>query len=94
MKDYAPIKKIGVKGNESYLCQDDKQRYPLLSELFVADYEIFSNLDMSNLIEELTKLSHSLHNIDDIRHINDIISLAYECASHDDMSLCFNPFIE
>lgn len=85
-------KEVHTKDNGLYLCQSNQQKYHLLSQLDSEDIDVFSSLDMPLLIKELKEVSTTLEDAD-LKHINDIILLAEECAKFKKSTLTFNPFI-
>ena len=80
------------KGNESFLWQDDENRYPMLSEVTTFDIETFFPEEMHDLIQELISVRKSLKDKSEIHHIEEIISLCKICQERNEGQITFNPF--
>lgn len=74
--------------------QEDADNYPTLSEITAVDIERFFPEDMSQIIQELTKLQSSLISDDDKSYIDEIIRLCKRCRDSDKGQIIFNPFLE
>ncbi|MGD1843406.1 MAG: hypothetical protein ACFB0B_21315 [Thermonemataceae bacterium] len=83
---------LGKKYNEKYLCPDNEQEFPLLSEVAPFDIDVFGHDQMEELIRDLkhliTKIPSEHHD-----HVMDIIKLAKECRQDSNKVLMFNPFL-
>ena len=79
-------------GNESFLWQDDEEKYPMLSEVTTFDIETFFPEEMKELVQELTAVKKTLKDKLEILHIEEIISLCKKCQDKNEGQIVFNPF--
>jgi len=80
---------VGRAGNESFLCQSDKTRFPLLSQVDNVSYAVFGRTDMPQLAVELNSVA--TENGD---HVAEIIALASRCRDEAGTVLTFTPFTD
>lgn len=79
-------------GNESFLWQDDEDKYPILSEVTTFDIETFFPEEMNDLIQELINVKKELKDEENVNHINKIIGLCQKCQERNEGQIVFNPF--
>lgn len=77
--------------NENYLIQSPNV-YPMLGDLCLDAYDVFSYKRMSALVLELKRLKEGILNKEDLQHIDDIIDLANQCKDHRGSPLIFTRF--
>ncbi len=85
----AELAVVGRAGNEAFLCQSDKSRFPLLSQVDNVSYAVFGRSDMPQLVVELNSVAPK--NGD---HVAEIISLATRCRDEAGTILTFTPFTD
>jgi hypothetical protein len=78
--------------NIEYLCQDDDMKFPLLSQVDPYYPLDFYPGNMNDLIEELQQVKLTVENLNEISHIDEIISMCRECKLHQNTAIIFNPF--
>lgn len=79
------------EGNERYLVRDQKE-FPILSELDMFSYDVFSQADAAQLHGELLALHRGLDEGADRDHVKDLIELAFRAANTEGATLVFTPF--
>lgn len=88
----AHCSEIIKNGNESFLWQDNADKYPMLSEVTTFDIETFFPEEMDSLIQELISVKKSLQDELEIHHIDEIIILCENCKAENKGQIVFNPF--
>ncbi|MBW7475221.1 hypothetical protein K0T92_10730 [Paenibacillus oenotherae] len=89
--DGEQLEKVFEEGNVKYL-QQDEDKFEMLGELSTCSYDVYSSKDMDMLILELVRLKEMLLDTKEIRHIEEIISLAERCKYIENSRLIFTPF--
>lgn len=89
--DGEQLEKVFEDGNVNYL-QQDEDKFELLGELSTCSYDVYSNKDMDILILELARLKDMLIDTKQIRHVEEIISLAERCKNIENSRLLITPF--
>ncbi|MNJ49420.1 hypothetical protein D3C77_446480 [compost metagenome] len=85
------LDKVFDEGNVKYL-QQDEDKFEMLGELSTCSYDVYTSKDMDMLILELVRLKEMLLYSNEIKHIEEIISLAEKCKSIENSRLIFTPF--
>lgn len=81
------LARVAEQGNGRFLCQRDRQQFPLLSQVDECSFSIFGGADMVALIVELARIRGSSPG-----HIDEIILLAERCSQEQGTTLAFTPF--
>ncbi|PZT52716.1 hypothetical protein [Paenibacillus silvae] len=85
------LDKVFEDGNDKYL-QQDEDEFEMLGELSTCSYDVYTSKDMDLLILELERLKELLLDSNEIKHIEEIILLAYKCKNLENGRLIFTPF--
>lgn len=85
------LESISRPHNQEYLIQHSED-YPILKELCIDDYDVFNEQDTDQLIFELNKIKENVGDIEDLKHIDEIIGLAEKCRFIKGSVIAFNPF--
>lgn len=80
------------RGDE-ILINDDNLRFPLLSELSLYSYDVFSSKQMEQLISELNDIKENIIKNNFKDDIEAIILLAKKCSKNKNYTLTFTPFL-
>ena len=78
--------------NFDYLCQEDNKKFPLLSEVDPYYAVDFRPGNMDNLIIELEKIKLTIEGLQEVSHVEKIISMCENCKSRKSSTIVFNPF--
>jgi len=78
-------------GNERYLVRRDP-RFPLLFNLDMLSYDVFSQSDATQLHAELLALIDGLQDDADRGHVREIAQLAFRAANLEGATITFTPF--
>ena len=78
-------------GNERYLVRKDKN-FPLLSNLNLASYDVFSSGQASALRDELLLLRDELDNGKERAHVEELAQLAQTSSEIGGSTITFTPF--
>ncbi|MDM5280266.1 hypothetical protein QUF95_22950 [Paenibacillus silvae] len=89
--DGEQLDKVFEDGNDKYL-QQDEDEFEMLGELSTCSYDVYTSKDMDLLILELERLKELLLDSNEIKHIEEIILLAYKCKNLESGRLIFTPF--
>lgn len=86
------IDRYKFKNGDKILITDDTLRFPLLSELSLYSYDVFSSHRMEQLVLELIELRDDMVDNSIKKEIEAIISLAKKCSENKNSTLTFTPF--
>ena len=87
--DSNELSSVSLPGNEQYLVRDEPV-FPLLSQLSDCSYDVFSHLEMGNLIQELERIREVVSGTEKA-HVEKIIAMAYRCRNDAKLTLTFTP---
>ena len=79
-------------GNENYLMRDDEEQFPLLSNLNLASYDVFSCKQAPTLSRELRLVGSGLDSADDRDHSEDLAHLVETLGAIEGATITFTPF--
>jgi len=83
--------RFGRAGHERYLVREGAE-YPLLSQLDVSSYGVFSQAQARQLHSEFSSILNSLHDVNERQHVQDLVQLALRAANVTDARVTFSPF--
>lgn len=83
--------RFGRIGNERYLVREGAE-YPLLSQLDVSSYDVFSQAQAGQLHKELLSVLSSLHDVNERQHVQDLAQLALRAANVTGARITVTPF--
>jgi hypothetical protein len=86
------ISKSWEHNNYSYLCQENEDDFPLLSQICPCYPLEYGKIDMAQLINELGKVKITVETNDELVHIEQIILMCLECCKNKNSVIIFNPF--
>ncbi len=93
-RNFKIINKIHRDGNVRYLVKGaNNQEFPYLSDVEIDDHSVLNYKDMDGLIKELTQVEADINEQEDIKHIEEIISLAEECRNNPNTILIFEGLV-
>ena len=79
------------EGNEKFLLRNDR-RFPILSQLDVASYDVFSQEQASLLHVELLEIYKGLVEGADRDHVADLLEMVFRASNLDGATITFTPF--
>ncbi|WP_127960487.1 hypothetical protein [Serratia microhaemolytica] len=79
--------------NEKFLAQSDQDHYPLLSRLTYCDEELFSNVELNKLLDEVNELKIKSVDTEVIAYLESVASMIAE-AIRIHKSILITPFID
>lgn len=85
------LDQVFEEGNVKYL-QQNEDKFEMLGELSTCSYDVYSSKDMDMLILELVRLKEMPLDSNEIKHIEEIISLADKCKNKENIRLIITPF--
>lgn len=85
------VESISRPQNQKYLIQSSEE-YPILKELCIDEYDVFDEQDAEQLIFELNKIKKNVGDVEDLKHIDEIIGLVEKCRFIKGSVIVFNPF--
>ncbi|RUT46790.1 hypothetical protein EJP82_11215 [Paenibacillus anaericanus] len=85
------LDQVFEEGNVKYL-QQNEDKFEMLGELSTCSYDVYSSKDMDMLILELVRLKEMPLDSNEIKHIEEIISLADKCKNIENIRLIITPF--
>ncbi|CNC78753.1 Uncharacterised protein [Yersinia frederiksenii] len=91
---YQQVKLIeNYTDNEKFLAQSDQEHYPLLSQLTYCDEELFSNDELSELLNEINELKVKNVNPERSVYLEDVANMVIE-AIKTHKSILITPFVD
>ena len=91
-KDGRELIRCSHPGNEHYLMRDDEEMFPLLSNLNLVSYDVFSSEQAVTLSQELHRAGEALGNPSDREHIEELASLIETLGTLEGATITFTPF--
>ena len=83
---------IRQDGSDLILCRDEEDVYPILSEITTFDIERYFPDEMSDLIQELSKLKQNMTEESEKSYVDEIVGLCQKCQKRNEGQIAFNPF--